>query len=142
MTETPWDLARIRAHVAAHLPLAATMGIEIAVAATEHSRVRLEGSAGVLRPGGSVAGPVLFAMADLVSYVQTVMLQQQDLALTSSLNIHFFRPPMQLPLIAEASTLRAGRTLLTFDVRIWPEAEGPSKLVAQATAIWTAGSRR
>jgi uncharacterized protein (TIGR00369 family) len=142
MTEAPWDLARIRAHVAAHLPLAALMGIEIAVAATEGSRVRLHGNANVMRPGGSVAGPVLFAMADLVSYVQTVMLQQRDLAFTASLSIHFFRPPMLLPLIAEATTLRAGRTLSTFDVRIWSEVEGPAKLAAQATATWTAGARR
>jgi len=41
---------------------------------------------------------------------------------------------MSLPLIAEATALRAGRRLFTADVRITEEANG--KLVAQATSTY------
>jgi hypothetical protein len=41
-----------------------------------------------------------------------------------------------VPLLDEAVSLRAGRQLLTYEIRIWPEAAGPDQLVAQATANW------
>lgn len=136
MTRGPWDLERIRLHAAGHLPLAALLGIEIAAAERDRCVVRLVGGPHILRPGGSVAGPVLFAMADIATYALTLILRQEDDALTANLLVNFFRPAIDLPLVAEAVPLRAGRRLMTFDVRIWPEAAGPGRLVAQATATW------
>jgi uncharacterized protein (TIGR00369 family) len=136
MTATPWDLGRIRSYVAASLPLAALFGIDIIAAETTRARVRLTGNERISRPGGMVAGPVLFAMADIATYALSLMLRQQDAAATSNLLINFLRPAFELPLVSEAVALRAGRGLITYDVRIWPESAGPDRLVAQATATW------
>ena len=140
VTGRKWDIEGIRAHVAAHLPLAALFGIEIIAADAERSRVRLVGNAQITRPGGSIAGPVLFAMADIATYVLTLALKQEDAAVTSSLSMNFFRPAFSPPLIAEAVPLRDGRSLITYDVRIWSEADGPHRLIAQANATWAATS--
>lgn len=142
MNDVAWDLGRIRLHVAGHLPLAALLGIEITAAERDRSAVRLAGGAHVLRPGGSVAGPVLFAMADIATYALTLTLLQEDAAVTADLLVNFLRPAVDLPLVAEATPLRAGRRLMTFDVRIWPEAAGPARLLAQATATWAVASDR
>lgn len=136
MSSAPWDLERIRGHVAAHLPLAGLLGIEVAEAEPGRSLVRLADGPHLARPGGAVAGPVLFAMADIGTYALTLALRQEDAAATASLFINFFRPALDLPLLAEAVPLRAGRRLATYDVRVWPEAAGPGRLVAQATATW------
>lgn len=57
--------------------------------------------------------------------------------------IAFFRPAFAPPLIAEAVPLRAGRSLITYDVRIWSEGDGPQRLIAQANATWaTTGAAR
>lgn len=139
-TPEAWDIDRIRGHVGAQLPLMRTLGITIESVEPGRARVRLDAAEGLRRPGGAVAGPVLFAMADLVSYLLTLMLFRQDLAVTASLAIQYLRPAMTIPLIAEAVPLREGRTLQSYDVRIWSEADGPDRLVAQANATWAKAS--
>lgn len=139
MTETKtWDMACILPHFATHLPVAALFGIDVVSADARHARVRLVGNEHITRPGGSIAGPVLFAMADLATYALTLALRHEESAVTASLLMNFLRPAFSPPLIAEAVPLRAGRSLLTYDVRIWSEAEGPERLIAQATATWAA----
>ena len=138
VSDEKWDRDRILAYVAAHLPLAAHFGIEIISADAERSRVRLVGNAQIMRPGGLIAGPVLFAMADIATYVLTLASRQDDDAVTSSLLMNFFRPALSPPLIAEAVPLRVGRSLITYDVRIWSEADGSERLIAQANATWAA----
>ena len=133
MTADKWDITGIREHVAAQLPLMRTLGIEIEMAQANRARVRLDLAEGLRRPGGAVAGPVLFAMADLVSYLLTLVLFRQDVAVTASLAIQFLRPAMSVP-------LREGRTLQAYDVRIWSEKEGPDRLIAQANATWARAS--
>jgi len=136
MHGTEWNLDRIRPHIAAHLPLAALLGIEVAAADARHSLVRLAASPHITRPGGSVAGPIMFAMADVAAYVLLLVVREEAEAATANLLINFFRPALELPLLAEAVLLRSGRRLMTFDVRIWPQDAARDRLVAQATATF------
>jgi len=138
LTRKQWNLENILPHVATHLPLAALFGMKIVAAEPGHSRVRLVGNEHIRRPGGSIAGPVLFAMADVATYALTLALRHEETAVTSSLLMNFLRPAFAPPLIAEAVPLRAGKSLLTYDIRIWSETEGPDRLIAQATATWVA----
>ena len=55
--------------------------------------------------------------------------------MTVDLTINFLRPALQLPLLAEAITLRAGRRLFTAEVVICSGADPGRKLV-QATATY------
>jgi uncharacterized protein (TIGR00369 family) len=131
-----WDLERVRSPFTTKLPLAALLGIEVIAADPSYAHVRLVGREGIARPGGMLAGPVLFATADMASYALTLVLRQVEDALTSNLLINFFRPALDLPLLGEAVSLRSARQLLTYDIRIWPEATSRGRLVAQATANW------
>jgi uncharacterized protein (TIGR00369 family) len=92
LTRKQWNLENILPHVATHLPLAALFGMEIVAAEPGHRRVRLVGNEHIRRPGGSIAGPVLFAMADVATYALTLALRHEETAVTSSLLMNFLRP--------------------------------------------------
>lgn len=134
-SDPSWNLDRIRAHCAEGLPLVRLFGIEVIEAESGHARVRLPESDGVTRPGGTVAGPVLFAMADLAAYALILAAHHDPGAVTVDLTIHFLRPAHRMPLVCEALPLRAGRRLHIATMSIFSEAE-PSKPVAHATATY------
>lgn len=131
-----WDVESIQDHIARELPLARLFDIELLTADNSSARVRLNGNASIIRPGGTVAGPVLFAMTDIAAYASTLMTWQNDLAVTATSSIHFLRPARDLPLIGNATVLRAGRNAMSVDVRIWAETSGSEQLIAVATTLW------
>jgi uncharacterized protein (TIGR00369 family) len=129
-----WTLARIREHVAEGLPLAALFNIDVIEATAERGAVRLRAGEHATRPGGSIAGPVQFALADLAAYA-LILADRRDIhAVTVDLTINFLRPAMHLPLVAVALPLRAGRRLYTAEIRISEEATG--RLVSHASTTY------
>src|SRR5476649_292549 len=67
------------------------------------ARVRLHYRADHLRPGGTISGPTLFALADVALYVAILaQLGRVKLAVTTNLNINFLRKPGPRDLIGEA----------------------------------------
>ena len=129
-----WTLERIRQHIEDGLPLVPLFNIDVIEASPERGSVRLREGEHVTRPGGSVAGPVQFALADVAIYALILAVRRDAAAVTVDLTINFLRPAMDLPLVAEAVALRAGRRLFTAEVRITEEASG--KLVSQATGTY------
>ncbi len=77
------------------------------------------------RPGGTVSGPTLMALADTALYVAvhaTVGITPH--AVTSNLNINFLRrPPANRDLLAVCRLLRVGRTLAVGEVSICSEGD-------------------
>jgi uncharacterized protein (TIGR00369 family) len=96
--------------------------------------VRLREGEHVTRPGGSVAGPVQFALADVAAYALILADRQDEASVTVDLTINFLRPAMVLPLVAVATPLRGGRRLFTAEVRITEETTG--RLVSHATTTY------
>ncbi len=130
-----WGLEAIQAHIAAGLPMLPLFRVEVLRAEADSATIKLNDGPHITRPGGSVAGPVLFAMADVAAYA-LILAQRGDAdAVTVDLTINFLRPALRLPLLAEATTLRAGKRLFTAEVVICSEAEPGRKLV-QATATY------
>ena len=129
-----WTLERIRQHIEDGLPLVPLFNIDVIEASPERGSVRLREGEHVTRPGGSVAGPVQFALADVAIYALILAVRRDAAAVTVDLMINFLRPAMVLPLVAEAVALRAGRRLFTAEVRITEETSG--KLVSQATGTY------
>lgn len=88
-----------------------------------------------LRPGGTVSGPTMFALADCAFYVAVLaMIGREALTVTTTLTINFLRKPPAADLRAEARILKLGRLLATGDVALFSEGvEGP---VAHATATY------
>jgi uncharacterized protein (TIGR00369 family) len=129
-----WTLDRISRHIEQGLPLVPLFNIDVIEATAERAAVRLREGAEIRRPGGSIAGPVQFALADVAAYALILADRHDEAAVTVDLTINFLRPAMTLPLIAAATALRAGRRLYTAEVRIVEETT--SRLVAHATTTY------
>jgi uncharacterized protein (TIGR00369 family) len=80
-----------------------------------------------LRPGGTVSGPAMFALADCAFYMATLaMIGREALTVTTSCAIDFMRKPGPGALTAEARVLKLGRTLSVGDVLLFSDGvEGP-----------------
>jgi uncharacterized protein (TIGR00369 family) len=83
------------------------------------ARIRKTTAEADLRPGGTVSGPTLMALADSAAYVLVLgLLGRAALAVTSSLHIDFLRRPVPGDLVAEAELVKLGRSLVTMSVRL------------------------
>ena len=129
-----WTLDNIRRHIEHGLPLVPLFNIDVIEASAERGAVRLRAGDHVTRPGGSVAGPVQFALADVATYALILAARRDEAAVTVDLTINFLRPAMVLPLVAVATPLRAGRRLYTAEVRIVEESTG--RLISHATTTY------
>lgn len=132
--QATWTLDHIRLHIEQGLPLVPLFNIDVIQASAASGTVRLRAGQHVTRPGGSIAGPVQFALADVAAYALILADRRDEAAVTVDLTINFLRPARLLPLVAVATPLRAGRRLFTAEVRIAEEASG--RLVSHATTTY------
>ncbi len=92
-------------------------------------------SADNLRPGGTLSGPTLMALADTAMYFLLLSrLGPVALAVTTSLNINFLRRPPPADLTATARMLKLGQKLAVGEVHIRSVDGGG--LVAQASVTY------
>ncbi|MCZ0811027.1 MAG: PaaI family thioesterase [Pseudomonadota bacterium] len=84
-------------------------------------QVRLATGERHLRPGGTVSGPSMFALADVSVYLAILaMIGPQALAVTTNCSIDFMRKPAAgADLIAECRILKLGRVLAVGEVLIF-----------------------
>ena len=90
-----------------------------------------------LRPGGTVSGPVLMAVADVALYVAILgEVGIVPLAMTSSLTINFLRRALpEKSIVGVCKLLRVGRSLAVGDVFLY--SEGSDELVAHAVGTYS-----
>lgn len=76
-----------------------------------------------LRPGGTVAGPVLMAVADVALYVAILgEIGIVPLTVTTSLNINFLRKPSaERSIIGVCKLIKLGKTLAVGEVSLYSE---------------------
>ena len=95
----------------------ARMGIEITDLELGWARARMEYRDTQINPNGSVHGGLIFSLADSVA--GTAACTRGSMVTTSTGSIYFlnaaFHPKM---LVAEATELKAGKNLLTYDVKV------------------------
>jgi len=99
---------------------------------TDTLTVRLRVTEQHLRPGGTVSGPSMFALADVAIYLAILArLGPVALAVTTNCSMDFMRKPEAgRDLLAETRLLKMGRTLVVGDVLI--RSEGMEAPVARA----------
>jgi uncharacterized protein (TIGR00369 family) len=74
-----------------------------------------------LRPGGTVSGPLLMAMADTAMYLAIFSrLGLVTMAVTTNLNINFLRKAPHGELVGKTRILKIGSRLAVGDVTIYP----------------------
>ncbi len=127
------SLEELRAFFAKDFPQA-TVTIEDVGAG--RARVRQAVTEAELRPGGTVSGPTMMAVADAASYAAVLsVLGHVPLAVTTNLNINFLRrPSAQAAIIGDATLLKVGRRLIVAEIRI--TSEGDDAPVAHATTTY------
>ncbi len=101
------------------------------------ARLRMRIGERNLRPGGTVSGPSIFALADVAMYVAVLaMIGPRALAVTTNCAIDFMRKPgADADLIAEACLLKLGRSLAVGDVMI--RSDGAEAPVARASLTYS-----
>ena len=98
--------------------------------------MRLAPSDKHLRPGGTVSGPTMFALADVTAYCTVLAhIGPVALAVTTNLNINFLRKPEPGALTCTCRLLKLGKRLAVIEASI---SAGPDdELVAHATATYS-----
>jgi len=129
--EQKLTVAEIAAFLDNEFPQARGM-FEIEAVGPMRARVRMPVDESHLRPGGTVSGPTMFALADCAFYIATLaMIGREALTVTTNLNINFLRKPEPCDLIADARILKLGRLLSVGEVRLF--SDGEDQPVAHAT---------
>ena len=100
-------------------------------------RTRLNVGERHLRPGATVSGPSIFALADVSVYLAVLaMIGREALAVTTNCSIDFMRKPVaDADLIAECRLLKMGRVLAVGEVLIF--SVGMDQPVARASMTYS-----
>src|SRR5262245_36478184 len=99
-------------------------------------RVRQAYRQDFIRPGGTISGPTMMALADFAMYVAVLAaIGPVPLAVTTNLNINFLRKPGAADLLAEARLMKLGKRLAVGEVVI--QSVGAEILVAHATSTYS-----
>ncbi|WP_108503322.1 PaaI family thioesterase [Paracoccus indicus] len=98
---------------------------------------RLRVGDGHLRPGGTVSGPSMFALADLAVYCAILSrIGPVGLAVTTNASIDFMRKPAAgVDLLADCRILKLGRVLAVADVLI--RSDGTDAPVARCSMTYS-----
>lgn len=100
------------------------------------ARVRMDYHERHLRPGGTISGPSMMALADLALYAAILgSIGPVALTVTTSLNFNFLRKPEQRALIADCRLLKLGKRLAVGEVSIF--SEGMPEIVCHATGTYS-----
>ncbi|ABS64543.1 thioesterase superfamily protein [Parvibaculum lavamentivorans DS-1] len=75
-----------------------------------------------LRPGGTISGPAMMALADYAMYAAVLAhIGPVGLAVTTNLSINFLRKPGPADIIGEARLLKLGRALAVGEIAMWQD---------------------
>lgn len=111
---------QIQALIHDGLPAARRSGVRVESVSPGTAQVCLPWRDSMLRPGGSVSGPTLFAAADTALYVLVLAHCGPELmAVTADLQIRFLRRAPPGDVRARAELLSLGSRLVVGEVRLW-----------------------
>jgi uncharacterized protein (TIGR00369 family) len=104
------------------------------------ARLRMDYHERHVRPGGTLSGPSMMALADLGRYgVILAHIGPVALAVTTNLSFNFLRKPGQRALIAECRLLKLGKRLAVGEVSMM--SEGTTDVVCHATGTYSIPDR-
>jgi uncharacterized protein (TIGR00369 family) len=115
--------------------------IQIESVGGKSARARFKVAKKHLRPGDTVSGPTLMALADVAMYAALLgEIGLVPLAVTTSLNINFLRKPAQKDVQGEAKLLKVGKRLAVGEVTLY--SEGETEPVAHVTCTYSIPPRK
>ena len=133
--ELKMDARALEAFLAEEFP---QVGNDFAIESVtpDQLRVRLKVAERHLRPGGTVSGPSMFALADVTVYLAVLArLGPVALAVTTNCSIDFMRKPASgVDLLCDCRILKLGRALAVGDTLIY--SDGDDRPVARASLTY------
>ena len=126
------------AYLAAEFPQAMfpDSGLTVEAVWYKGARVRQAYLPRLIRPGGTISGPTMMALADFAMYVGILAsIGPVPLAVTTNLNINFLRKPEARDLVAECRLLKLGKRLAVGEVII--RSDGMNEPVAHVTSTYS-----
>jgi uncharacterized protein (TIGR00369 family) len=98
-------------------------------------RMRMDYHESQLRPGGTISGPAMMALADVALYVALLgAIGEVSLAVTTNFSINFLKKPAPNAMIAECRYLKIGKRLAVGEAIL--VSEGSTEPVAHVTATY------
>lgn len=135
------DEARISAAELAEIarekvPMAGMLALEVESVLPGDVTIRVPYRDEFIRPGGTIAGPVMMTAADFAMYgVVLSLIGRVDLAVTTNLSINFLRRPVPGEVVARARILKLGKRLAVSEVHLHGGEDG--ELVAHVTGTYS-----
>jgi uncharacterized protein (TIGR00369 family) len=119
------------------LPQMAEIGAEVDEMGFGYCCMRFPSSERFIRPGGTVSGPTMFALADASLWGAVLSaIGPVELAVTTNLNLNFLRKPrLDEDLIAETRLIKLGKRLAYGESFIF--SDGDDEPVAHATGTYS-----
>jgi uncharacterized protein (TIGR00369 family) len=72
-----------------------------------------------MRPGGTVSGPTMFALADVAAFTAIIShIGPVEMAVTANMNINFLAKPDPAPILGRAHLLRLGKRNAVCEVSV------------------------
>jgi uncharacterized protein (TIGR00369 family) len=125
-----------QALIEADMELSRMLGIGTELIEPGRAVLRMRWSPDLTRPGGTVSGPALMALADTALYAVLLgRIGKVALAVTTSFNINFLRKPGPADILAEAKILKLGKRLAVMECHLY--SEGQAEPVAHATGTYS-----
>jgi uncharacterized protein (TIGR00369 family) len=130
------SIAEVAELIREGVPLVGAMGVEVETLGEGTARLRLPQRDDFVRPGGTVAGPALFALADVALYAAVLsLIGRVELAVTTSMTINFLRRPAPVAVVADARILKIGKRLAYGEVLLG--SDGEDAPVAHVTGTYS-----
>jgi uncharacterized protein (TIGR00369 family) len=119
------------------VPMAANLGIRFESIEDGRAVARLPFREDLLRPGGTVTGPAMMAVADVVMFAAVLSrIGPVKMAVTTSLNANFLRRPKPGDLLADGRLIKCGRRLAYGEVTL-VSADAPDDPVCHVTCTYS-----
>ena len=120
------------------LPFAEMMNLQALIINEEYALFCAGCDENALRPGGTVAGPVMMGLADAAFYALVMAnVGLVSLAVTTNLSINFLRKPGPGNLYCKAKLLKLGKRLAVCEAVLYTEDMGSEEPVAHATGTYS-----
>ena len=101
---------QVQALIRLGVPMAEDIDLHIDHLDVDKAEARVPFHSKLVRPGGTLSGPTIMALADAAMYAVVLgRLGRVEMAVTANLNINFLAKPKPVDLLAEARILRLSR---------------------------------
>jgi uncharacterized protein (TIGR00369 family) len=136
--EPALTIGELELFLSTEFPQVFNAGSGLSIEAVQYggARVRQAFRQDFIRPGGTISGPTMMALADFAMYIALLTsIGPVPLAVTTSLNINFLRRPGAHDLLAEAKLMKLGKRLAVGEVGI--RSAGDAELVAHVMSTYS-----